>query len=137
TTNTQDFALQTAPNATLSGKVSDGSAHGYGLYAHIHISVVGNDFVADAWTDPATGLYSVELPAGFEYTLKLATAMNGYYALSGSLKVSGDTTQDFALPITPACTAPGYTFATSGFSEDFNGGTFPPEGWSVENAIGD
>src|SRR5699024_6350455 len=32
-TTTQDFALNAAPSATFSGKVTDGSGHGYGLYA--------------------------------------------------------------------------------------------------------
>src|SRR5699024_6546230 len=32
------------------------------------------------------------------------------------------------------CSAPGYEYVTNGLSEDFNGGDFPPPGWTVTNA---
>src|SRR5699024_6843573 len=84
-TTTQDFALTTAPTATLSGKVKDGSGHGYGLYAEIEASVEGFGRVADFWTDPATGKYNVKLPKGFKYSLTATAAFNGYTPASATV----------------------------------------------------
>lgn len=134
-TTTRDFALTTAPTATLSGKVSDSSGHGYGLYADIKVSTAGFGQVADVWTDPSTGQYSVELPKGETYTLKIAAAFRGYRTNSKTVTLSGDKTGDVALTVSQACTAPGYHFASGGFSEDFNGGRFPPGGWTVTNPV--
>ncbi len=131
---TRDFSLQAAPKATLSGIVTDGSGHGYGLYADVRITTPGFGLVADVWTDPTTGKYSVVLSKGFKYTLTVTPAFNGYAALAPvTLTLDGDTTKDFAFVVGAACVAPGYVFR--GFSQDFNGGKFPPVGWSVTNDV--
>ncbi len=130
-TTTQDFSLAAAPTATLSGKVSDGSGHGYGLYAEIKATVEGFGQVADFWTDPATGKYSVPLPKGFKYSLEVTAAFNGYQPGTGSVNLSDDKAQNFSLKVTDACTAPGYS---TPFSEDFNT-AWPPKGWTITNTV--
>jgi uncharacterized repeat protein (TIGR01451 family) len=133
-TITQDFALQPAPSATLSGHVTDGSGHGYGLYAAIRISTPAVGQVAEVWTNPATGAYSVTLPKGFDYTLVEATYFDGYYPSAPvTITLDKDTVQDFAPTVIATCSAPGYDFA-AGYGEDFNG-RFPPEGWTVTNDV--
>src|SRR5699024_2614421 len=113
-----------------------GSGHGYPLYADIKISVVGGGQVADVWTNPATGKYSIQLPEGSSYKLDVAAAFNGYTPATANVTLSGNTTKDFALTVTAACTAPGYAIATGGIGEDFNGSAFPPAGWTVTDATG-
>lgn len=131
---THDIALKEAPKATISGKVTDGSGHGYGLYAEIKVSVKNLGQVADVWTDPATGQYSMDLPKGHVYTLDVAATLDGYNTAATRITLSSDTTKNFALPVTDTCSAPGYSFVANGFSEDFNG-VFPPAGWKVVNDI--
>jgi hypothetical protein len=134
TKTTQDFSLTAMPMAKLSGKVSDGSGHGYGLYAEVKVSTAGFGQVADAWTDPKTGAYSISLPKGEKYTLKVISALDGYQSASTEVTLAGNQTQNFALNVASVCTAPGYAFTNSGFGEDFNG-SFPPAGWKVTNAV--
>ncbi len=129
-TTTQNFALEPSPTAMLSGHVTDGSGHGWGLYAEIKVSTPDFGQVADIWTDPKTGAYSVSLPVGFDYTLDVVSYADGYNPASATLTLNADATQDFALTITASCAAPGYAFS-AGFGEDFNGATFPPTGWGV------
>jgi hypothetical protein len=130
-TSTRDFALSQTPRAALSGEVTDGSGHGYGLYAELKISAQGVGPVANVWTDPDTGQYSVDLPQGGTYTLSVAAAFNGYNTASKTVTLTDDNTQAIALTVTAGCTAPGYHFASGGFSADFNGAAFPPAGWAV------
>jgi hypothetical protein len=133
-TTTQDFSLAAAPTATISGRIKDGSGHGYGLYAEISVSARGFGQVADVWTDPKTGQYSVSLPKGYDYTMTVTSFEDGYTPGSATVtSLSGNVTKNFPLTVTTACTAPGYAIP---FSADFNG-NFPPTGWSVSNAISD
>ncbi|MGH8160646.1 MAG: carboxypeptidase regulatory-like domain-containing protein, partial [Gammaproteobacteria bacterium] len=130
---TQDFSMQTAPSATVSGKVEDGSGHGYGLYAEIKVTSPGFGQVADVWSNPANGSYSVSLPEGFDYSFSVAAALDGYNEGSWTVTdLDGDQTHNFTLSVSVACTAPGYEF-DQGFGADFNG-NFPPAGWST-NAV--
>lgn len=132
-TTTQNFALAAAPTATLSGTVTDGAGHGYPLYADIKVSTQNFGQVADVWTNPKTGQYSVTLPEGNSYTLNVAAALDGYDTASKTVTLTGDTSQDFPLGVLDTCSAPGYQFVSGGFGEDFNGATFPPTGWTVTN----
>ncbi len=134
-TTTRDFALQPQPNATVSGHVTDGSGHGYGLYAEIEVTAPDFGEVADVWSDPATGAYSVKLPKGSDYTFTVTSYFNGYNP--GNAMISGlskNTTKNFALTVGASCQAPGYRFV-KGFGEDFNGADFPPAGWVVETPV--
>ena len=133
-TTTQDFSLATAPSATLSGTVTDGSGHGWPLYAEVKVTTPSYGQVADLWTSPSTGNYSVSLPSGMNYTLAVTAHENGYTPASASATLAtGGTTKNFALTVGSSCSAPGYAFA-QGFGQDFNGTTFPPAGWTVVNA---
>lgn len=133
-TTTQDFTLTEAAKAKISGKVSDNSGHGYGLYAQVVVTTSGFGQVAQVWTNPTTGAYSVTLPEGYAYKMSVIPAFDGYQLGSKSLTLQGGTTQNFPLDITSTCSAPGYSFV-KGFSQDFNGNSFPPSGWSVKNGI--
>jgi hypothetical protein len=132
-TATQDFTLSAAPTAKLSGTVKDASGHGYGLYAEIKVSTSGFGQVADIWSNPTTGAYSLDLPAGTDYSLTVTPAFDGYQSASAQVKLADNVTRNFPLKITSTCTAPGYSFV-SGLNEDFNG-DFPPKGWSVVAGI--
>ncbi len=132
--STQDFTLTPAPSATLSGTVTDGSGHGYPLYAEVRILVPGIGRVADLWTNPQTGIYSASLPQGYTYTVNARAFFDGYHSSSASVTLNGNRTQNLVLTVFSACGAPGYSFV-QGFGEDFNGATFPPSGWTMTNNV--
>ncbi len=141
-TTTQDFTLDAAPTDTVSGKVTDGSGHGYGLYAEVSVTISNSPpgygkpkdlQVADIWTDPATGAYSVKLPQGYGYAIHVAAAFDGYQTVSKTVTVSADVNENFPLAVASTCSAPGYQFQAGGFSNDFNNPSFPPTGWTVTN----
>ncbi len=131
---TQDFQLVATATSTLSGHVTDGSGHGWGLYAEVKVSAAGFGQVADLWTNPSTGAYSVSLPTGTTYSMTVTPVLDGYNPGAATVTLSGDTTQNFALTVTGACTAPGYQI--TGLHADFNG-TFPPSGWTVTHTPSD
>ncbi|MGA7964297.1 MAG: carboxypeptidase regulatory-like domain-containing protein, partial [Gammaproteobacteria bacterium] len=121
TVSIENFSLQEAPTATLSGHVTDGSGHGYGLYADVIITTPSEGLVANVWTDPETGAYSVSLPKGFDYMLTVKPYMDGYSLPKlTTVQLKNNQTQDFSLTVTTPCAAPGYAF-TKGYGEDFNG----------------
>ncbi|GAA1138857.1 hypothetical protein GCM10009583_05630 [Ornithinicoccus hortensis] len=130
-TTTQDFALEPAEAGTISGTVTDASGHGWPLYAAI--SIEGTP--VQAFSDPETGEYTVEVPAGTTYTLKATAQYPGYTVGSEEVEVTPDAaanaTVDFGLTVdSESCTAPGYQHVTEGVSETFDG-TEVPDGWTV------
>ena len=133
-TTTKDVALQPSPLVTVSGTVTDGSGHGWPLYARIDVA---GDPSSPFFTDPITGNYSIQLPANASYTITFASKLPGYQPLTQSVAVGGtDMTHDVQLQATPDCTAPGYRQDTS-LSENFDGSNnFPPSGWTVTNPLG-
>jgi N-acetylneuraminic acid mutarotase len=122
-----DFALSPAPDVSVSGTVTDGSGHGWPLYAQV--SVPGSP--ATAYTDPATGRYRLRLPRNGSYTVQASPLSPGYQALTRPLTTgTSDLTLDFTSPADGfACTALGYHFVAKA-SENFNQKTTPP-GWTV------
>ncbi|WP_067433725.1 S8 family serine peptidase [Nocardioides jensenii] len=132
TTTTQDFALVSAAAVTLSGTVTDGSGHGWPLYATV--TVPGADPV---FTDPETGAYSIEVPGNASYDVSVVAQYPGYVAATQTVEVGGgDTTADVAVEVDSAtCVAKGYGFNTDGVTEDFNGGALP-DGWTIEDTSG-
>lgn len=128
-TTTHDVVLARVPSATLSGTVTDGSGHGWGLHAKISISPDPNGPI---YTDPVTGNYSVVLPLG-DYTLDVSTDYPGYHATTEQVTLSnGDVHRDIALSVDEqACTAPGYGW--NGRTADFAGGAAATTraGWTV------
>ncbi|WP_093786637.1 carboxypeptidase regulatory-like domain-containing protein [Actinacidiphila guanduensis] len=134
-TVTEAFALDAVPTHTVSGKIADGSGHGWPLYAKITADGVPGGPV---YSDPATGAYSLSLPAGASYTLHITAALPGYRTVDKSVDVgTADKTVNIAVPVDPSSTdAPGYTVSLAGDTQPFDSTTAAPDGWSVSNADG-
>lgn len=131
---TLDIQLVSAPLSKVSGHVIDGSGHGYGLYSQIEITTPDYGKIADVWSDPVTGAYSVSLPDGFDYSFKVSAAFPGYAAQTTTIgSLSENEIRNFSLVTTVACIAPGYHFV-KGFGAGFDG-SFPPDGWSVKTPV--
>ena len=94
--------------ASLSGVVTDGSGHGYPLYARIQITA--SSFDQTIFSDPLTGAYAVDLEEGIKYTFTIDAYPPGYQTLVETLTpIAGALTQDFSLLVDPInCEAPGY-----------------------------
>ncbi|WRZ97258.1 carboxypeptidase regulatory-like domain-containing protein [Streptomyces sp. NBC_00841] len=130
-----DFALAVVPSRTVTGKVTDGSGHGWPLYAKITVDGVPG---APLHTDPYTGAYSIELPQDSTYTLHIDAQYPGYQPVTKQVTVGGSAqTVDVAVPVdAKAARAPGYAVKLTGPTEPFDSTTSAPEGWSVVNADG-
>jgi N-acetylneuraminic acid mutarotase len=122
---------------TLSGTVSDGSGHGWPLYALIGVS----GHPAPVFTNPATGRYSVSLPEQGSYTLTVAPLYPGYSTVTTSVSVgSASVTRNIrvALDAGDACGGPGYAYKYTGSTQTFTGwSTTPEDGWTVVDNAGD
>lgn len=105
-TTIQDFALQPAPVYTVSGTVTD-ALSGWPLYARIDIA--GYPY-GPVLTDPETGLYSIDLAAGVDYTFTVYSVLGGYLSqVRGVGPLTGNQTEDFSLEADAfLCSAPGY-----------------------------
>lgn len=137
-TTTENFTLTAEPPATVQGTVTDGSGHGWPLYAKVTLhSDAAGGAVATVYTDPFTGAYSVtsNVFTGETYSATVAAVLRGYTTdmESFTIPASGAQTFDAALPVTQACNAAGYAF--TGVASDFEDGV-PPDGWSIVNADG-
>ncbi len=131
-TTVHDAALDPVPSATVTGTVTDGSGYGFPLYARV---VVDGTPVA-AYTDPATGAYSIDLPQGETFTLTVQVQYPGYETPSSEITVTDGATLDVAVPVDAyACTAPGYGYSVDGVTESFDATTVP-EGWTVTDEAG-
>jgi hypothetical protein len=131
-TTGQDFGLSAAGSVTLSGKITDGSGHGWPLYARLDITGYPGGPV---FTNPATGKYTVQIAAGATYSVKVTALIPGYQSVTQPVTVgTANTTANIALPVAPSCTAPGYHGALSEplLTEPFDG-TTAPAGWTVVN----
>ncbi|MDX6355029.1 MAG: hypothetical protein QOF98_1932, partial [Streptomyces sp.] len=131
---TRDFTLAPVPSQTLSGKVTDGSGHGWPLYAKITID--GDP--SSVWTDPATGAYRVTLPQNQDFTLHVAANSPGYTALTKTVHVgTAPLSVGLAMTADPwVATAPGYAVQLTGPTETFDSTTSAPQGWTVTNLGG-
>ncbi|MEU2422720.1 carboxypeptidase regulatory-like domain-containing protein [Streptomyces sp. NPDC007851] len=135
-TLTKNFALTPVPSRTVSGKVTDGSGHGWPLYAKITADGVPGGPV---WTDPLTGAFDLKLPQGHDYTLHVTGAYPGYTSPTKKITVAdSDQSLDIAVPADPwAATAPaGYSVHDEGTTETFDSTDSAPKGWSVVDADG-
>lgn len=131
----QDFALEPAESGTISGVVTDASGHGWPLRAAI--AVQGTPI--QTFSDPETGAYSFEAPAGTAYTVTATAQYPGYLVGTQEVEVTPDAsamvTANFGLTVDAAsCAAPGYEHVTEGVSETFDG-TEVPDGWTVTDEI--
>ena len=134
-TVTESFALDAVPSQTVTGKVTDGSGHGWPLYAKITADGVPGGPV---FTDPATGAYSLTLPQNTSYTLHVTADYPGYKAVDKTVDVAAaDVTVNIPVPVDPdSASAPGYKTTLTGSTEPFTATTGPPDGWTVTNADG-
>jgi Carboxypeptidase regulatory-like domain/Kelch motif len=133
-TTTVNVALQPSPSVTLSGTVTDGSGHGWPLYARIDVAGKPG---GPSFTDPITGHYSITLPANASYDVTYTSQLPGYQVAHDTIVVGGtNLTHDVALQVKPDCTAPGYSKDLA-LGEDFSGSTFPPQGWNVLDNVGE
>ncbi|HEY1919855.1 MAG TPA: carboxypeptidase regulatory-like domain-containing protein [Streptosporangiaceae bacterium] len=132
-TATTNLALTPQPTVTISGQITDGSGHGWPLYARVSASGVPGQ----VYTNPYTGDYSITVLSTASYTLTATPAATGYQTASQQITVdTSNVTQNIAVPASLAgttCTAPGYTskYATA-YSQGFDGTTIPA-GWSATN----
>ncbi|MER7930082.1 carboxypeptidase regulatory-like domain-containing protein [Streptomyces sp. NPDC096057] len=126
---TRDFTLTTQPLVTVSGQIRDGSGHGWPLSAGIQVT---DEPSTRTYTDPATGRYTLTLPANSTYTLQVDPVYAGYQVTTAELAVGAkDGRKDFAVSVDAAtCVAPGYRQSFSEGTETFDG-TGAPDGWSV------
>ncbi|RKN21250.1 peptidase S8 [Micromonospora musae] len=134
-TTTLNVALDAVPSVNISGTVTDGSGHGWPLYAKV--TVVGPSGLSD-YTAPANGRYSLKVPAGSTYSLKVESVYPGYETVTKEVVVAArNVTANVAVPAkSDACeTAPGYTYGSDGEFETFTG-TGTPSGWEVVDHLG-
>ncbi|SCE10083.1 Kelch motif-containing protein [Streptomyces sp. DvalAA-14] len=131
---TRNITVGRVPSETVSGKVTDGSGHGWPLYAKIGVAGDPNA----VWTDPATGAYRVTLPRNADLTLDVAAVAPGYRAVTKDIHVGTRAlTADCPLTADPwVATAPGYAVHLTGSTETFDSATAPPQGWTVTDADG-
>ncbi|GAA4174857.1 hypothetical protein GCM10022251_74900 [Phytohabitans flavus] len=135
TTATVDVALSPIPRVTLSGAVTDGGEHGWPLYAKV--SVVGVPGAVD-YTTPANGRYSLALPVGTTYTVRVEPQYPGYLPVTKDVTTgTRNVVSNFALPTeAESCTGtPGYGWASDGLYETFDT-TATPAGWTVVDHAG-
>ncbi|MFJ9352167.1 carboxypeptidase regulatory-like domain-containing protein [Streptomyces sp. NPDC101237] len=130
---TRDLSLDAAPSRTVTGRITDGSGHGYPLYASVTAQDVPG---APVFTDPYTGVYKLKLPEGHDYTLKIVAQYPGYQTAAKTVRVESPMRPiDVALPVDrERDTFAGYDVGTVGRTEAFDATDSPPEGWSVVNA---
>ncbi|MEO3748794.1 S8 family serine peptidase [Plantactinospora sp. B5E13] len=130
---TADLALAPQPMVTVSGKVVDGSGHGWPLYATIEVAGRPGDPVR---SDPLTGRYAFSVPADSTYTVTTTASRAGYRTLTSTVKVTAeDRTLNLRVPVDHGCTAAGYSgaYSTPLFGTETFDGAGAPAGWSVVN----
>ena len=127
-----DLALEAAPTGTMSGTVTDGSGHGFPLYARV--SVAGTTLAT--YTDPVDGSYSLDIPLDTYAVIVVDSEYPGYDQGFREVQLSGDRVEDFALVVDAlSCVAHGYTADRTGQTETFDDPSAPP-GWSVQDHAG-
>ncbi|GAA2569826.1 hypothetical protein GCM10010435_49900 [Winogradskya consettensis] len=135
---TTNFTLTALASKLVSGKVTDGSGHGWPMRAKLTIDGYPDGaFYSDAFS----GEYSVNLPVGTDYTVHAEAAdLTGYQAQTFTVAVkNANVKKDIALPVdAESCAAPGYAVTHTGLFEDFTGwsGTDVKDGWTVTDAAG-
>ncbi|WP_242002104.1 S8 family serine peptidase [Kribbella steppae] len=129
-TTTKNYALASAPQVNVGGTITDGSGHGWPLYAKVSVEGPGGVF---DYTTPSNGRYSLKVPSGAAYSLKIESQYPGYQTVSEPITVgAGNLTKNVAVPVrTDACTtAPGYKYGSDGVYETFDSGN-KPGNWTV------
>ncbi|GAB3440937.1 hypothetical protein GCM10027436_24900 [Actinophytocola sediminis] len=129
TTTVRDFTLTAAPMVTVSGRVSDGSGHGW----PVHAALTFPGYPANpVYTDPATGDYSLRLPAT-EYEVTVDPVDDGYATSTSLLRPEGaDIRFDQQVTVDPeACVAPGYGWNGAETRFTYWDGATALDGWQL------
>ncbi|MEU6199963.1 carboxypeptidase regulatory-like domain-containing protein [Streptomyces sp. NPDC047061] len=128
----RDFTLTEQPLVTYTGRVRDGSGHGWPLSAGVQVA---GEPSTRTYTDPATGRYTLRLPADSAFTLQIDPVYTGYQVTTADVTTgTGAGHRDFAVPVDAAsCVAPGYRQTFSAPTQAFDG-TTAPAGWTVTGA---
>jgi hypothetical protein len=124
---TENFALSPAPDVTVSGTVTDGSGHGWPVYAKV--TVPGT--TAAGYTSPNTGRYTLNVPRDGTYTVQAGPVSAGYQQAGRTVTTAaGNRTVNLSVQANLAtCSAAGYRSVPVS-SQNFNKDTRPP-GWTV------
>ena len=127
-----------APTVQVSGTVTDGSGHGWPLFARIEITSASTDPLV-VFSDPVTGAYAADLPDATAYTFAVTAVFPGYTPGGGAVVTAGSPVDaDWVLFASALCDAPGYGPGNYGppvLSESFDAGVIPP-GWTVQTVSG-
>ncbi|MET8645014.1 carboxypeptidase regulatory-like domain-containing protein [Streptomyces sp. NPDC004675] len=128
-TRSLDVSLAKVPSQKITGKITDGSGHGWPLYAKITVAGYPDGPV---YTDPKTGTYSVELPRQADYTLHVTPVYPGYETTTAQVSVgTSDVRRDVSLGADlKQCSAPGYAYAAQADFENWSG-TASQHGWTA------
>jgi subtilisin family serine protease/N-acetylneuraminic acid mutarotase len=128
-----DVAMRALRTVTLSGRVLDGSGHGWPLYAKVTVAGMPN---GTFHTSPRDGRYRVTVPVRATYTLTVESRYDGYRTVTEEVAVGHrDVYRDVRVPVDVAsCTAPGYRVGQDGVASAFDDGL--PAGWSVTDLAG-
>jgi hypothetical protein len=131
---TRDFTLAKQRLVKVSGRIRDGSGHGWPIYASVQVAGQPSTKV---YTDQDSGRYELRLPANSALDLQVNPVYTGYQATTTHLTTAGRSlAEDLAVPVDSAsCDAPGYSAQYSNATEHFDGVTAPP-GWSVVDNLG-
>ncbi|MFD0785734.1 carboxypeptidase regulatory-like domain-containing protein, partial [Micromonospora azadirachtae] len=132
-TATVDVALRAQPLVTLSGTVTDGSGHGWPLYATV---LAPGTPLSPVRTDPFTGRYRMRVPVQSALALRVQADSAGYGTADAQITVDAtDVGRDFAVPVDDeTCAAAGYQHNYAGLPAQPFESTGVPAGWRVDNA---
>ncbi|HTR02878.1 MAG TPA: hypothetical protein VMN82_06750, partial [Thermoanaerobaculia bacterium] len=127
-----------ASQTSISGTVTDGSGHGWPLYAMLEFTSDSTEPL-EVYSDPVTGQYQASLFDGIAYSVAVASLEGGYRPAGGTLTADGTPlVRDWTLAVDAyACQAPGYQAngVDAILSEGFDAGVLPA-GWSIDTFSG-
>ncbi|HEX6335741.1 MAG TPA: S8 family serine peptidase [Jiangellaceae bacterium] len=129
-----DLALEALSTVTVRGQVTDGSGHGWPLYASLTVDGMPGGPI---YTKPANGRYSLTLPANETIILTARSQYDGYETVTEQITVGeSNLTHDIAVPVNAeGCLDVGYEHAYDGLLEGFDDPTLP-DGWSIVDNSG-
>ncbi len=122
-----------ASSTIVSGTTTDGSGHGWPLYARLDFTSDSTDPLA-VYSDPVTGQYQASLFNGVDYTVTVSAVSPGYGKTGTDFTTDGTPlVQDWQLTVDGVtCNAIGYDLVVSGLQENFDAGVLP-KGWTITN----
>ncbi len=107
-TTTVDISLEPKAMTTLTGKVTDGSGAKWPLYGTV--AATSNDETVRAFTNAATGAYTMKLYKDTAYALRVSST--GYTTAETTFTTTGKfSPRNFSLMVGPDCSAQGYALS--------------------------